>query len=74
MKLIYRASFSRVFCRVSDRGGGMPRRVAGQVFDYNYTTAGGGGAGRAQPQPLAIFHGVMDSNPQAAQNPVKMHG
>ena len=29
-----------LFCRISDRGGGMPHNQMSQVFDYGFTTSG----------------------------------
>ena len=31
--------FFFVFCRISDRGGGIPNNIVNKVFQYNFTTA-----------------------------------
>ena len=56
-------------CRVSDRGGGIPHKLSGKVFEYNFTTSG------MVPleKEVDIFHGFMD-NPQSSPTPGKMHG
>lgn len=65
------ASNDNDFCiRVSDRGGGIPQKLACKVFEYNFTTAG---VVQQEDKTVDIFDGFMD-NPQSSPTPGKMHG
>ena len=60
------------FCRVSDRGGGIPHHLMSRVLDYNFTTAyDSEDHGTKNDDP--IFSNMMD---QANQSPSggPMHG
>lgn len=56
--------------RISDRGGGIPDKIVGQVMDYNFTTSGTAVDDRVD---RGLFTNIMDT-PHTGPAPGKMHG